>query len=133
MGVSRPYLLDTHAVLWALTDPDRLGPAAGAVLRDPRSVLLVSAATTWEIATKHRLGTLPHADALLATYDRHLDRLGAQPLAITDAHALLAGQVQWSHRDPFDRMLAAQSMLEEATLVTADAAFATLPGLRLLW
>ncbi|AXE39059.1 type II toxin-antitoxin system VapC family toxin [Acidipropionibacterium virtanenii] len=127
------YLLDTHALLWALTDPSRLGPHAHEVLVNRSSSIVVSAVTAWEIATKHRLGKLPQADALLGAYGRHLDRLGAERLPVSEEHALLAGRLDWAHRDPFDRMLAAQAILESLTLVTADEAFTSLPGITLLW
>ncbi len=126
-------LLDTHALLWALTDPARLGPQALAVIRDRSSVLVVSAMTAWEISTKNHIGKLPQADVLVAGYAQHLRRLGASKLPITDEHALLAGRLAWAHRDPFDRMLAAQAMLESLPLVTGDAAFATLPGVATIW
>ncbi|MFF0911922.1 type II toxin-antitoxin system VapC family toxin [Microbacterium enclense] len=127
------YLLDTHTLLWALTDPTRLGSRAGEVLADPSTTLVVSAASAWEIATKQRLGKLPQADALVAGYSRHLDRLGVERLAIDETHALLSGSLHWGHRDPFDRMLAAQAMIESLTLVSDDAAFDDLPGLAVLW
>lgn len=127
------YLLDTHSLLWALTDPSRLGSLAHEALADRSSSLVVSAVTAWEIATKHRLGKLPQADALLGAYSRHLDRLGAERLPVSEEHALLAGRLDWAHRDPFDRMLAAQAILESLTLVTADEAFTSLPGITLLW
>jgi PIN domain nuclease of toxin-antitoxin system len=127
------HLLDTHALLWALTDPDRLGPEARRIIADRSSRLTVSSATAWEIATNHRLGKLPQADALIAGYARHLDRLGVARLDVTDEHALLAGQLDWAHRDPFDRMLAAQAMLESSTLITNDAAFDGLAGVLTVW
>ncbi len=127
------YLLDTHALLWALTDPDRLGAESRAVLEEPASVIVVSAASAWELATKNRLGRLPQADVVLAGYSRHAQRLGARELDITSAHALLAGSLDWEHRDPFDRMLAAQCMVESLTLITRDRAFAELAGVATLW
>ena len=127
------YLLDTHTLLWALTAPSRLGAAAGRVIADRRSPLVASAASAWEIATKHRIGKLPQADAVIGGYARHLDRLGATRLPLTEEHCLLSGRLDWEHRDPFDRMLAAQAMIESLTLITDDAGFQGLAGLRTLW
>lgn len=126
-------LLDTHTLLWALTDPVRLGPTARNLIEDPQSELLVSAASTWEISTKRRLGKLPQSDVVVAGFERHLDHLGAQRLDITAEHAMLAGALDWSHRDPFDRMLAAQCMIESVALVTKNSAFVDLPGVRTAW
>ncbi|MFT3861434.1 type II toxin-antitoxin system VapC family toxin [Micropruina sp.] len=127
------YLLDTHTLLWALTAPSRLGAEAARVIADRRSQVVASAASAWEIATKHRIGKLPQADAVIGGYARHLDRLGAVRLPLTEEHCLLSGNLDWAHRDPFDRMLAAQAMIESMTLITDDAAFRGLPGLRTLW
>lgn len=126
------YLLDTHAVLWALTEPDRLGARARPILAARTSELVVSAATAWEIATKQRLGKLGQADALVGAYARHLDRLGVVRLPISEEHALLAGRLDWAHRDPFDRILLAQAMCESLTLVTNDAAL-TGRGVATVW
>jgi PIN domain nuclease of toxin-antitoxin system len=130
---SGTYLLDTHALLWALAEPARLGPAALTAIEDPTSALLVSSASAWELATKHRLGRLPQADAVLAAYSRHLSRLGARELPMSSEHALLAGALDWIHRDPFDRMLAAQCIIESLTLISPDRAFAELRTLVTVW
>ncbi len=114
------YLLDTHAVLWALTDPHQLGTSAQEVIRDPSNGLVVSAVSAWELATKHRLGKLPQADVLVVGFARHVARLGARALPVCTDHALLAGSLDWDHRDPFDRMLVAQAQVERLTLVTRD-------------
>lgn len=127
------YLLDTHVVLWALTDPTRLGRAAHEVIEKRSSRLVVSAVSAWEIATKHRLGKLPQADVLLSAYSKHLDRLGVIRLPLAEDHALLAGRLDWNHRDPFDRMLAAQAMVESLVIITGDSAFAGCPGVPTLW
>jgi PIN domain nuclease of toxin-antitoxin system len=127
------FLLDTGALLWALTDPSRLGHEARRIIAARSSRLIVSAASAWEISTKQRLGRLPQADALVGAYSRHLDRLGVLRLSISEEHALLAGRLEWAHRDPFDRVLAAQAMVESLTLVTNDAAFPGLPGLATVW
>ena len=127
------YLLDTHTLLWALTAPSRLGAEAARVVADRRSQVVVSAASACEIATKHRIGKLPQADAVIGGYARHLDRLGVTRLPLTEDHCLLSGGLDWEHRDPFDRMLAAQAMIESMTLITDDSAFHGLAGLRTLW
>lgn len=69
----------------------------------------------------------------MLAFAEHLEGLNALELAVTSRHALDAGQLAWQHRDPFDRMLAAQAMVESAALVTADRAFADLPGVHVLW
>ena len=127
------YLLDTHVMLWALTDPKRLGGTAREVVENRSSRLIISAVSAWEIATKHRLGKLPQADVLLAGYSKHLDRLGVIRLPVAEDHALLAGRLEWDHRDPFDRMLAAQAMIESLVLITGDPVFADCPGVSTLW
>lgn len=127
------YLLDTHALLWMLTESSRLGRDAAGIVRDRRSRLVVSTVSAWEIATKHRLGKLPQADAVIGGYARHLDRLGVTRLPLAEDHALLAGSLDWTHRDPFDRMLAAQAMIESMTLITDDEVLRGFPGVRTLW
>ncbi|MFN4002633.1 type II toxin-antitoxin system VapC family toxin [Microcella sp.] len=126
-------LLDTHVLIWALGVPDRLPPAIRARLADPREHLVVSAASALEIATKHRLKRLPEATALVHGFEQQVDRLGADALSIEANHAITAGSLEWAHRDPFDRMLAAQAMSEGFALVTADSVFGGLPGLAVLW
>lgn len=126
-------LLDTHAVLWALTKPSSLGGTARALLADRATEVWVSSACAWEISTKQRLGKLPGVEAISASWSRHLKRLGARELPITSEHALLSGQLDWDHRDPFDQILAAQSLVEAMTLVTRDPQFTSAPGVAILW
>lgn len=135
MGVTKPssVLLDTHALLWLLTEPAKLSPAAAELLGDREAGLLVSAASAWEIATKHRLGKLPQAESLIDGYQRHLDRADIETIPISADHALTAGALQWGHRDPFDRMMAATCMIESLPLVTSDSAFDSLNGIRIFW
>ncbi len=126
-------LLDTHTFFWAVRDPSRIPAAATALLTDPGNELLVSAVTPWEMGIKVRSGRFPEAVAFLAAMPRYLSTLGAAELPITIEHSLVAGQLEWPHRDPFDRMLAAQAIIENAVLLSADAAFAALGGVRLAW
>jgi len=129
----RRLLLDTHALLWVLLSPSHIPGATLRTIRDPDTALLVSAASAWEIGTKHRLGMLEGAEAVVEGYHDHLTALRAEELAITGAHALAAGTLRWAHRDPFDRVLAAQSMLESIPLVTSDRELSDFPVIRTVW
>lgn len=126
-------LLDTHAVLWALTEPDRLSSSARALIEGLQTDVLVSAASAWEIATKYRLGKLPRAESVVMGYSAHLIRLRARELPIASSHALAAGLFAVNHRDPFDRMLAAQAIAESVPLITDDPAMAEFPGIVTRW
>ena len=117
-------LLDTHIFLWAVLEPERLRPRLRSLLEDSDNALLVSAVSAFEIATKHRLGKLPGAAVLLDQYALTLRELSASELPITTAHALKAGSWNTSHRDPFDRLLAAQASVEQLPLVSVDALMA---------
>jgi len=122
VGVSA-YLLDTHVLLWLLGDPGRVAPAVRTRLADRAVDLLVSAASALEIATKQRLGKVDAGD-LVDAWARRTAEIGAVQLPVTAEHAVLAGRLEWPHRDPFDRLLVAQAVVENATLVTQDAAIA---------
>jgi PIN domain nuclease of toxin-antitoxin system len=126
-------LLDTHTVLWATTQPALLGETTQTLLLDDATEVLISTAVVWELSIKNHAGKLPEAAPLLADFPTVLNTLAARLLPIGLAHATLAGALQWTHRDPFDRMLAAQTLTEAATLVSRDQAFGTLKGLRRIW
>ena len=126
-------LLDTHVLIWALAAPHRLPEAVRVLVADRRETLVVSAASAFEIATKHRLGRLPEAAALVHSFDEQVSRLGADLISIEARHAITAGSLDWAHRDPFDRMLAAQAMSEGLELVSADAVFTGLAGIAVVW
>jgi len=116
-------LLDTHVLLWALMEPERLSRKVRKWIENPDNEIFVSSASAWEISTKYRIGRLSHAESAVQALPAHLHRLGATPLSITIEHALLAGSFQVTHRDPFDRMLAAQALIEGLVLITTDPAF----------
>ena len=109
-------LLDTHVVLWALTDPNELSGEARARIEDPANMAAVSAVSAWEIAIKSAAGTLKF-DVDLREAMSEVDFL---PLSITIEHALTAGRLPPHHKDPFDRMLVAQAITDGWTLVTRD-------------
>lgn len=117
-------LLDTHALLWWFTDDPRLSRVARDTIANEANAILVSAASAWEIATKHRLGKLNEAADAVHRFDELIAADGFEHLPITHFHSLKAGSYTIERRDPFDRMLAAQSELESLPLVTCDPALA---------
>jgi PIN domain nuclease of toxin-antitoxin system len=116
-------LLDTHALLWWLAGDERLSEVARAAIADTTNEVYVSAASAWEVTTKHRLGKLPGAGPLAVDFAREVTRQGFQPLAITPGHGQDAGALPGPHRDPFDRMLIAQARREHMALVSNEAVF----------
>lgn len=116
------FLLDTHTLLWSLVAPNKLSRRARELIEDPKNTRVVSAASAWEIATKFRLGKLAEAEDVVRRYSQHLTTLMAEELAVTAGHALAAGLWDTPHRDPFDRLLAAQSVSEGIAIVSNDAA-----------
>lgn len=116
-------LLDTHAFLWWLENDAGLSPAAAAAIADPANAVHVSAASVWEITTKHRLGKLPGAALVAADVAAQVTAEGFLALSVGFAHAQHAGSLQGPHKDPFDRMLIAQALLEGMPLVSNERAF----------
>lgn len=127
------YLLDTHTFLWAVGESERLSDSARNVITDENSVLFVSPVTAYEIMNKYRIGKLPEYEYIAENYLELLGNLEVEELLITKEHMLFAGKFDWLHRDPFDRILAAQTFNEKMTLITNDPAFNSLPWLSLLW
>ncbi|RUV36043.1 type II toxin-antitoxin system VapC family toxin [Mesorhizobium sp. M7A.F.Ca.MR.148.00.0.0] len=120
-------LLDTHLLLWAAGEPDRLTPAALAEIEDPENELLFSPASLWEIAIKRRLGRDDfQVDPRLLR--RGLFDNGYHDLPITSEHALAIDGLPAIHKDPFDRILVAQATIEGITLLTMDDLVARYPG-----
>lgn len=128
----RPLLLDTHALLWWLLDSPELSGAARAAIADGRRRVLVSAASAWELATKHRLGKLPEADHIVSNLAAYLRKQLVDTLPISLEHALAAGRLPGPHRDPFDRMLMAQAQSDRLLVVTVDPVFGEY-GVPVLW
>jgi len=116
------YLLDTHTFLWMRHAPDRLGATAREICGDVESSLHLSLASGWELAVKLSLGKLQLADPLRLVLEEARTRAGIAPLSITEAHVLRVEHLPYHHRDPFDRMLVAQAMVEGLTLLSKDSA-----------
>jgi PIN domain nuclease of toxin-antitoxin system len=114
------YLLDTSVFLWSLGADHRLNQNAKTILSAPTSELYLSPASSWEIAIKYALGSLPLAKPPSEFVPSSMTALGVRSLEITHLHSLIAGGLPPHHRDPFDRMLIAQAQAEDMTLLTGD-------------
>jgi len=116
-------LLDTHALVWWLSDEVSLSSTARRMVGSPNNSVLVSAASAWEIATKVRMGKLPGAEELAGDFAAFIVRERFEQLPITAEHGIRAGLLPGPHRDPFDRMLAAQCLAENIPIVSRDRIF----------
>jgi PIN domain nuclease of toxin-antitoxin system len=125
-------LLDTHALLWWLSGDKALPASAQAAIANEGNEVFVSAASAWEMATKHRLGKLPGIDPIADDLEAAIAHQGFQALPINLRHGQVAGALPGPHRDPFDRMLIAQAMLENLVLVSNEVSFDAY-GVRRLW
>jgi PIN domain nuclease of toxin-antitoxin system len=117
-------ILDTHTFLWWITDSDRLSARASAILSAPENTLLLSAASAWEIVLKQQIGKikLPGPAEKYIPSQLTLNRIDTLPISL--GHALRLADLPMHHRDPFDRILIAQSIAERVPIVTADPQFA---------
>ena len=125
MGID--YLIDTHVLLWWLFNDSKLTAECQDIIRNPDHRIFVSSVSAWEIATKYRIGKLPEAKQIVEEYSQILQQSKFIELSVTSAHALRAGSLPISHRDPFDRMIMAQAELENFPVITYDQAFQTGP------
>ncbi len=125
-------LLDTHALIWWLAADDALSSTARSAIADPASDVFVSAASAWEIATKYRIGKLPRAALLAADVAGVVAAQGFNELPISIRHGQIAGNLPPIHRDPFDRILVAQAITADMTLVSNDAILGAY-AVALLW
>lgn len=116
-------LLDTRALIWWLAGDEALSLRAREAIADEGNTVAVSAASAMEIATKHRIGKLPHAALLAQDFEAIVAGQGFDELAISVRHARLAGEMNIAHKDPFDRLLIAQAQAEDMTLVSNEALF----------
>ena len=125
-------LLDTHALLWWLSDDAALPRTARKIIAETKNTVLVSAASAWEIATKVRLGKLPTAANLVSDFCGQVEREGFDLLVISADHGIRGGLLPGPHKDPFDRMLIAQAQAENLPVITNERVFEDY-GVRRLW
>ncbi len=125
-------LLDTCTLIWATLSPSILSSSAREVIADEGNVVLVSAASAWEIATKARLGKLPGAEKLEMNYLDIMEDAGYVLLDIDAESALRAGRLVAEHRDPFDRMIAAQALGQDIAVLSPDSLLDQF-GVRRIW
>ena len=125
-------LLDTHALLWWLDGDNRLSQTVLSLVGDENIAVFVSAVSAWEIATKVRIGKLPGAVEVAERFPEVIGQQGFKSLDISIEHARRAGLLPGKHRDPFDRMLIAQSQIEDVALVSNEQLFDEF-GIRRVW
>src|SRR6202035_1412092 len=125
-------LLDTHTLLWWLSENPSLPASARKLIANKNNDVLVSAASAWEIATKVRLGKLPMALGLAHAFTAHLQRERFETLPVSAEHGIRAGLLPGPHKDPFDRMLIAQAQAENLPVITNERVFEAY-GVRRVW
>ena len=123
MGDPSGYLINTHVLLWWLFNDPKLSEPAFEIIKNPENSIFVSSASGWEIATKYRLGKLRHAHEAVERLPELIQQSRMNVLPIMLEHALLAGKLPGTHKDPFDRMLIAQGQLEKLSIITSDTIF----------
>ena len=125
-------LLDTHTLLWWILEDPALSQTARETIAETSNTILVSAASAWELAIKFRLGKLPRAADLVSNFLSEVEHEGFQLLPISAEHGIRAGLLAGPHKDPFDRMLIAQSQAENTPIISNEIVFENY-GIRRLW
>jgi len=125
-------LLDTHTLLWWLFDDPKLSTTARDIIAGADNEILVSAASAWEISTKHRIGKLPEARDIVDQLPMYIRKARFTELSISVEHGLLAGTLPGPHKDPFDRMLIAQARLHSVPILSVDPVFSDY-GVTVVW
>jgi PIN domain nuclease of toxin-antitoxin system len=123
-------LLDTCTFLWLALEPDRLSAAAVGAINDPANELVLSDVSVWEISQKHQSGKLPLPLSPRVWVPSRRAFFQLRSLGISETAILLSGELPGFHRDPFDRLIAAQAMESGMTVVTPDAFFSALGASR---
>ena len=125
-------LLDTHALIWWVLENPLLSPKATAAIADTANDVLVSAASAWEISIKHKIGKLPVVAGFIADVPGAMEAEGFVELPVSVVHGQMAGALDGHHKDPFDRILIAQALCEDLTLVSNETRFDAY-GITRLW
>ena len=125
-------LLDTHSILWFFLNDPRMGESQRQILRREDNSLFLSAVSIFEMSTKARIGKLPRSIEINALLDTIYDDYAFAEVVVRAPHAALAGRMDGNHRDPFDRLLAAQSLVESMPLMTSDPVFKAF-GVETVW
>jgi PIN domain nuclease of toxin-antitoxin system len=125
-------LLDTHALIWWMTENPSLPQSIRRLMVDKRNTVVVSAASAWEMATKIRLGRLPAASEITRNFEEYLTQSGFETLPVSAAHGIRAGLLPGPQLDPFDRMLIARAQAENLTIVSNELSFDSY-GIRRAW
>lgn len=126
------YLLDTHVVIWAVSQPSQLSAKVRDAMEDGDSQLFVSPVSAMEIATKYRLGKLQVPELLVDDFAGQMDLLSCEELPLRHIHGRVAGSLPFKHGDPFDRLLIAQAQVDSLRLVSRDRMFDRL-GVKRFW
>jgi PIN domain nuclease of toxin-antitoxin system len=125
-------LLDTHTLAWWLLNDERLSARARDLIGDPENRIFASAISAFETATKHRLGKWPEIGPLTAAFEEIVTSQDFTIIPVSATHAGRAGALQGAHRDPFDRILAAQAQIEGLGLLTNDRRLGSF-GIDTIW
>jgi len=126
-------LLDTHTLLWLDTDPNRLSQTSLKLIQNNSNTIFISVITAWELSIKNRLGKLPSATPLLNSYHSSLSQYSFTELALTSTHALAERTLSSDHKDPFDRALVAQALIEDMPLISNDPFIQGFPEIKVIW
>jgi len=116
-------LIDTHCWLWWLTEPERLRDQAIRIMKDPDTTILLSPASSWEIAIKYAIGKLPLPEPPERFIPSRMERDGIESRPIQHSHTVKTASLPHHHNDPFDRLLIAQAAVENIPIMTVDKAF----------
>lgn len=125
-------LLDTHTFIWWMTNAAALPPSTRKTIADEENAIFLSAASAWEMTIKYKIGKLPVVAGFIADVPTAIEEQGFIELPIGIAHGQMAGALDGHHKDPFDRMLIAQALAEDLTLVSNDMQFDAY-GVKRLW